>query len=241
MVGTDHETEKTVTKMTIGAAVFVKTPGYSPLKTRLAADLGTDRAEEFHLRATDCVRDVLQAACDLLRPDEIELVPCWAVAEPEAMTAECWRDFPCIGQGMGGLGERLDHVYRELVFQHDGAIVLGADSPQLTPDDLGQAARMLQSEGIDFCLGPSADGGFYLFGGTRPLSREIWTSIRYSQETTGDDLLSRVAEVGRCERLAEHVDVDTMKELRILVDSLDREGKLDSQRALAKWILSIVE
>ena len=42
------------------------------------------------------------------------------------------------------------------------AVLIGADAPQLTADDLRTAATALDTHAAT--LGPSSDGGFWLFG-----------------------------------------------------------------------------
>jgi hypothetical protein len=46
----------------VGIAIFVKTPGHSPLKTRLAAGIGIDAAREFHMLAAQAVAAVARKA-----------------------------------------------------------------------------------------------------------------------------------------------------------------------------------
>jgi hypothetical protein len=43
----------------VAIAVWVKTPGFTPAKTRLARDIGTPAAEAFYRLAVDVVRAVL--------------------------------------------------------------------------------------------------------------------------------------------------------------------------------------
>jgi hypothetical protein len=41
-------------------AIFVKTPGVSPVKTRLAANLGQENAEAFHLASSRAVESIVR-------------------------------------------------------------------------------------------------------------------------------------------------------------------------------------
>ncbi|HEV8692715.1 MAG TPA: hypothetical protein VGQ93_00795, partial [Lysobacter sp.] len=63
--------------MTVGLAIFVKTPGYSPVKTRLAADCGRAYAEAWYRRAAAAVASVAKIAAD-----REGIAVYWAVAEP---------------------------------------------------------------------------------------------------------------------------------------------------------------
>jgi glycosyltransferase A (GT-A) superfamily protein (DUF2064 family) len=119
--------------MTPAVAIFVKTPGLSPVKTRLAAGgMGAEAATEFHRLS---VAGVARACGD-------DVAPYWAVAEREALAPPAWRGFPAIWQGEGGLGARLDRIYATLLQRHGRVLLIGADAPQITPD-LRDALRAL--------------------------------------------------------------------------------------------------
>ncbi len=66
---------------TTAVAIFAKTPGLTPAKTRLAAGAGPAIAESFYLRALEITE---QVACTAAAAD-LGLTPCWAVAEREAI------------------------------------------------------------------------------------------------------------------------------------------------------------
>ena len=89
-----------------GVAIFVKTPGHSPVKTRLAADRGQAWTEAWYRRAAAAVAAVARATI---------ATSYWAVAEPEAIATGAWPDLPAIAQGDGGLGSRMARVHAELV------------------------------------------------------------------------------------------------------------------------------
>lgn len=120
--------------MTPAVAIFVKTSGLSPVKTRLAVGgMGAEAATEFHRLAAASVAGVARACRD-------DVAPYWAVAEREALAAPAWRGFPAIWQGEGGLGARLDRIYATLLQRHGRVLLIGADAPQITPDLLREAA-----------------------------------------------------------------------------------------------------
>lgn len=219
------------------AAIFVKTPGYSPLKTRLAAGIGTENAEQFHFRATRCVRDVLRESIRILSQRGIELQPIWAVAEPEALGDPVWNDFPVMGQGGGELGSRLHRVYSQLIDESDGVLLLGADSPQLDVELIVSAVQELAIETPRFCLAPANDGGFSLFGGNAPIPESVWTSVPYSSQETAHCLIEQLEPFGPVERLSELIDVDTLDDLLRILPVLSQENALPSQRELGQWIM----
>lgn len=204
--------------MTGAIAIFVKTVGLSPIKTRLAQGIGQTAAETFHLLAAAAVAAVVRQAAAQHR-----LAPYWAVAEPQGMTNPAWQSFPQILQGKGHLGTRLAWVYNQLLQRHPFVLMLGADSPQISPYHLSQAA--IWAEAGYFTLGPAADGGFYLFAGSQPISRSIWESIPYSSSQTAQSLIQAIAPLGSVQQLSPLLDVDTIQELRQVQAQLNHTAR----------------
>ncbi len=87
-------------------AVFVKTPGISPVKTRLAAKLGKETAEAFHLASARSVSSVVQ---ELSQLDDIQSY--YAVAEKTALKHVFWQDLPCLWQGGEGAWVNAWHQF----------------------------------------------------------------------------------------------------------------------------------
>lgn len=216
----------------LNIAVFVKTPGLSPLKTRLAAGIGADRANHFYGLACLAVREVIDAAAHELPP----VTGHWAVAEPSA--ARAWPGLPVVLQGDGGLGTRLAVVYEAMREKERGgvAVLVGADAPQITPATFA-LTRAAFDDGADFVIGPAADGGFYLFAGRRPIATEIWESIAYSQATTAAELKKKLAPLGRVAALGRLTDVDESPDLAALKGELaELDYPTPTQIELMVWL-----
>jgi len=195
-------------------AIFVKTPGWSPVKTRLAATLGKDTAEAFHLQAAQTVAATLKQLASAAQGY-------FAVAEAEALTQPCWQTLPCIAQGAGGLGERLARVYRDLQQRYASVVLIGADSPQMTVAQLSEAINWLSdSSQARLVYGASTDGGFWLVGGTVAIPETVWTDVSYSQADTGSQLLKRIKPLGEIKHLPMLGDVDEATDLLALQQAL---------------------
>lgn len=203
-----------------GIAIFVKTPGLSSVKSRLAESIGHDLAVDWYRHAASAVASVAVAVCDSTGASAY-----WAVAEPDGLDA--WRDLPTRLQGDGGLGERMARVHADLLLHHGAALLIGADAPQITVDDLQTALAWLDREAPRRVLGPARDGGFWLFGANRPVPARAWTQVRYSTATTGRDFeraLGEHGEQGEWKYLRELHDVDRgedLKPVRADLESLD--------------------
>ncbi|WP_376098022.1 DUF2064 domain-containing protein [Roseomonas sp. CCTCC AB2023176] len=170
-----------------GIGIFVKTPGLSPLKTRLAATLGAEATLRFYRLAAASVRAAALAAGDAV-------APYWAVAEAEALAHPEWAGLPTLPQGEGGLGERMAAIYAALLERHGRAILIGADAPQVTPGLLRDAVRALDAS--PYVIGPAEDGGFWLFGGRAPVPDAVWTGVAYSRDDTAARFLAALAPHG---------------------------------------------
>lgn len=71
------------------------------------------------------------------------------------------RGFELIGQRGTGLGERLAAAFADVCAP---ALLIGMDTPQLTPGLLVEGMRALVRPGVDAVLGRATDGGFWSIG-----------------------------------------------------------------------------
>lgn len=218
-------------------AIMVKTPGFSPVKTRLAVALGKEIAESFHLSAAKTVADVVQEACEM-----DQLTGYFAIAEQDAMNHDYWKKLPTLWQGEGCLGERMAHIYQTLLAKHDFVILVGADIPQMTTNNLLEAsAWLLHNNQARLSFAPSEDGGFWLFGGNCPVAKNIWTDVVYSEKNTGKQFLNSVEQLGEVKILSTLRDVDELEDLPPLRQSLVELNKpLPAQNALIYFLDSVL-
>ena len=217
----------------VGIAIFVKTPGHSPLKTRLAAGIGVDAARQFHLLAAEAVAAV---ACRAQR-DMPTLATHWAVAETGALDDPAWASLPRIPQGEGALGTRMGCVTETLLARFDAALLLGADAPQITATDIAAAIVVLRDH--QHVLGPSQDGGFWLFATRGGVPPAAWSATPWSQSDTAARFLDALGDppVAHLRRLR---DADTAEDLAPLLVALDAlADPLPEQRRLARWLRAL--
>lgn len=220
----------------VALAIFVKTPGRSPIKTRLAAGVGDEVAAQFYEHALRIVAAVARTVA----ANGPGLIPHWAVAESDALADPHWAGLPRVAQGPGGLGERMARVYRDLRQSHDGVLLLGADAPLLDPASLIEASRTLASGEAPFVMGRSRDGGFHLFGGSLDIPDSHWSAVRYSAPDTAEHWLEIIRPLGAVRLLGETIDVDVRRDLEALSGAagpLDR--LLPEQRALLTWVAGL--
>jgi uncharacterized protein len=113
----------------------------------------------------------------------------------------------------GGLDERiaaaLDDAYARLPVP---VVLVGMDTPQVTPELLDSALGPLADDSADAVFGPAADGGFWLLGLRRP-DPALVLGVPMSTAGTGAVQLARLTAAGlRVHQLPERTDVDTAAE-----------------------------
>lgn len=217
-----------------GIAIFVKTPGISPLKTRLAATEGNEYAENWYRLAAAAVAEVAQ-----LSGAEVY----WAVAEPEAMSATIWQDLPCIAQvsdsagPTASLGARMHYVQQQLLARHDAAILLGADTPHLDGAVLGAVIEYLREGEPRWAIAPALDGGFWLHGANRSAPLSAWEAPRYSHADTLAQFVLAMQGQGELATFQSENDVDTAADLGACTTALAQLAQPTSkQAALLQWM-----
>ncbi|MFL6053001.1 MAG: TIGR04282 family arsenosugar biosynthesis glycosyltransferase [Actinoallomurus sp.] len=110
--------------------------------------------------------------------------------------------FEVISQRGDGLDERLANAFADV---GGPAVLVGMDTPQVTPAALTQAVRGLDDG--DAVFGPAADGGFWLLGLRRPDPR-LLLGVPMSRPDTGAHQRARLRGL-RVTTLGTLTDVDT--------------------------------
>ncbi len=216
---------------TTAIAVFVKTPTLTPFKTRLATTIG----KEFTLTFYELCLETIQNTLVSLNQSTLALIcPYWAIAEKQGLSDQRWNAFSRIWQNDGNLGEKLHHIYSSLQTIHRNVLLIGADAPQLSQQLILKAHQILQNKST-FVIGPARDGGFYLFGGSVALPKDIWTSIAYSQSQTCNDLLIKIKNYGDVFFLPTLSDVDVYDDLSVLSQELQHTNQSE-QKKISHWV-----
>ena len=215
-------------------AVFAKTPGRTPAKTRLGADIGQPAAEAFYRRSLAATLAVADAAAAAGPLDAVV-----AVAEPGALGDEPWAGRRTISQGTGGLGDRLHTVYSALLAEYGAVLLIGCDSPHHTPDRFTAPAAALLDPAApaDFRLGRCDDGGYWLLGGRRPVPRAAFLSVEYSGPGTAAETAAALRPLGKLAEEPASFDVDRTADLpRLRAALAELRNPLPEQAALADWL-----
>lgn len=193
--------------------VLAKAPLCGEAKTRLARDVGPDRA-----------RTLAEAfLVDTLALVQARSAPRSLVAfTPEGSRAWFERHAPWAvrrPQGEGDLGARIGAALRAAFdLGARRCVVIGTDTPHLPPERLDEAFEAL--DGADVCLGPSRDGGYYLIG-LRADCPRLFEDVPWSSALVRDVTLERARECAlRVRELPVELDVDRGPDLELLLAEL---------------------
>jgi rSAM/selenodomain-associated transferase 1 len=116
-----------------------------------------------------------------------------------------------IAQRGDGLEERLAHAFADV---GGPGVLVGMDTPQVTPHDLGGALARLMGSDTDAVLGPAPDGGYWAIGLRAPDPR-AFLGVTMSTAHTGHAQLARLRMLGlRVTLLPALRDVDRIADAR---------------------------
>jgi len=121
--------------------------------------------------------------------------------------------FDVIGQRGAGLDERIAWAHCDArVTLPLPVVLIGMDTPQVTPGLLAAATEPLVDKTADATFGLAEDGGFWLLG-LREVDPGLILGVPMSQPDTGPRQLARLRQAGlRVTMLPELTDIDTVRE-----------------------------
>jgi rSAM/selenodomain-associated transferase 1 len=82
-----------------------------------------------------------------------------------------------------GLGERIAHAFNDTAVDGLPSMLIGMDTPQVTPDLLTEVACALRH--VDAVLGPAEDGGWWTLALREPHHAVVMRDLPMSTEDTG--------------------------------------------------------
>jgi rSAM/selenodomain-associated transferase 1 len=161
--------------------VIAKAPVPGLAKTRLCPPLSGEQAAAL---ARAALEDTLAAVLATRAARHVLVLD----GEPGAWLAD---GVELLAQRGGDLAARLADAFADV---GGPALLIGMDTPQLTPELLGEGLELLAS-GFEAVLGPSVDGGYWAIGLARP-DRSVFAGVPMSRPDTGVLQLRRLRELG---------------------------------------------
>jgi uncharacterized protein len=204
--------------------VIAKSPEPGRSKTRLCPPCSPEQAA---ILAEAALRDTLAAVAAAPARRHVLALD----GEPGPWLPQ---GFDVVEQRGHGLGERLGHALEEA---GGPALVVGMDTPQLSPALLAHAARALHRPGTEAVLGPALDGGYWTIGLREP-DPAVFEGVPMSSDRTCTAQRQRLADLGlRVAWLPWLRDVDTIEDARAVARACPGSAfaaALDAQRHLAE-------
>jgi rSAM/selenodomain-associated transferase 1 len=115
-----------------------------------------------------------------------------------------------VAQRGGPLGERITHAYADTLLPGVASLLIGMDTPQVSPALLEMAAHQLSASETDAVLGTAEDGGWWALGLRDPHHAQALRDVPTSTPATGGLTLAALRSRGlRVTHLPVLRDVDT--------------------------------
>ncbi|MEQ9403001.1 MAG: TIGR04282 family arsenosugar biosynthesis glycosyltransferase [Cyclobacteriaceae bacterium] len=184
--------------------IFVKNLIPGMVKTRLAKDIGIDRALDVYMELvshTNKITQKIDTDKTVYYSEYVEVEDVWDT-DKYALSV----------QKGNTLGEKMTVAFDEAFDSYNKVVIIGSDCYELTPKTIQEA--FLQLEEHDVVVGPATDGGYYLLGMKEHLP-QLFENKEYSTETVLKELLDEAEEMElSVYKLPTLNDVDTLADLK---------------------------
>ena len=194
--------------MKVAIAIFVRTPTISPVKIKLAENIGKNNAEKFYF---SCVNSLEHKILELNKLTE-DIHPYWAIAEQEGLSSPMWNGMNKIFTGEGDLGQRMHHVYSTLRVGYDYILLMGVDSPQIPKEIILQAIDDMADN--DYVVGTTQKNGIYLFGGKKSVTANEFGQICYNADNAEKVLSKNNNKVAYLQKYTEVDDITDLEDFQ---------------------------
>lgn len=158
--------------------IFVKNLIPGMVKTRLAADIGIDKALDVYMELvhhTNKITKKLDINKTVYYSEYVEVEDVWDTG-----------GFELAAQKGNTLGEKMSIAFDEAFDSNNKVVLIGSDCYELRTKIIESAFVMLEDH--DVVIGPAKDGGFYLVG-MKEYFPQLFQDKVYSTDTVLKDLL----------------------------------------------------
>lgn len=188
--------------------IFVKYPEPGKVKSRIASDLGAERAAEVYSRIAKAVIEKVS------KPDTHGTIICFDPPEREN-EIKLWLGIdkhPYERQSGRTIGEKMSNAFHSVFSRGaEKAVLIGTDIPEITAGTVTDAFDRLNE--TDVVLGPAEDGGYYLMG-LRNLEPLLFRDIEWSTNLVLRQTIGRIKERKLSYNLLQTLkDVDTADDI----------------------------
>lgn len=184
--------------------IFVKNPVPGKVKTRLAKDVGKEKAAEYYKKLLMLTRNVARKSdADkwLWYGDFINIDDLWPIGIFEKKI-----------QNGATLGDRMRKAFYD-AFEagYKKVLIIGSDCPEMSTEILEGAYKALDEHEV--VIGPAHDGGYYLLGMQHYYN--LFDNVKWSTETVLKETLAKTGTMNlEVKILEELTDIDTIEDLK---------------------------
>lgn len=182
--------------------IFIKNPILGRVKSRLAAEIGDEKALAVY-------RDLLEKTRQ--EAEKLKGIQCLLYYANFIENADEWSEviFEKRLQNDGDLGQKMRGAFRESM--NGKTVIIGSDCYDLTSEHIEMAFQKLND--TDLVIGPANDGGYYLLGMKNYFS-QLFEDIEWSTNVVLKQTLQQAKSLNlKVSFLEELVDLDTFSDL----------------------------
>lgn len=202
--------------------IFVKNLIPGMVKTRLAEDIGIDKALDVYqelVHRTHKITKKIEVDKAVYYSEYVEIEDVWDNG-----------DYKLTSQKGFTLGEKMTNAFDEAFDSYNKVIIIGSDCYDLNAKTIETAFAMLEDN--DVVVGPAKDGGYYLLG-MREYLPQLFQDKEYSTDSVLKELLEETEElelsVYQLPALSDIDTFDDLKETDIDWENLGEDGPEDDE------------
>lgn len=184
--------------------IFVKNLIPGMVKTRLAEDIGIDKALDVYnelVHHTNKITRKIEVDKAVYYSEYVEIEDVWDTEEYKLH----------VQKGMT-LGQKMSTAFDEAFDSYKKVVIIGSDCYDLNSKTIKLAFEMLEEN--DLVVGPAKDGGYYLLGMSEYFP-QLFQDKEYSTDTVLRELLDEAEELElSVYKLPELNDIDTLADLK---------------------------
>jgi rSAM/selenodomain-associated transferase 1 len=207
--------------------IFTKFPERGQVKSRLAKDLGEERAADLYR----CFIEDLLAR--LSRGPYRFLMAFYPVGKEREIKEMFGNEFSYMAQAGDNLGERMKNSFIRCFSEGaQSVVVIGSDSPDLPAWIIEEAFFSLDDH--DAVIGPSVDGGYYLIGFRREtFNPDVFAGPSWGMEKVFRQTMTILQETGALVYvLPVWQDIDRPEDIAVLIEKSEKTEFTNSKTIL---------
>ncbi|MFC1616979.1 TIGR04282 family arsenosugar biosynthesis glycosyltransferase [Candidatus Margulisiibacteriota bacterium] len=185
--------------------IFMKYPESGKVKTRLAKDIGAQKACEIYKKLISKTFEISRG----VKADKLVFI------NNENKISECKKifreNFSWYSQIGNDLGQKMANAFKQ-VFElgYSKVIIIGSDCLHLTADIIENAFQIVKKQKI--VIGPASDGGYYLIGfNSNNFEKSYFEGIDWSTNKVYNQTIKKIKVFTKLDTLN---DLDTFEDLK---------------------------